>query len=149
MGDLSVPVGDRHALVERGGPEPERLSVYVLALVPKAHVVATARARVHLALARKVLTASVEEQIAHRRARIGAVERDRPDDAKRAPHGDGTGGEPPGTLYSELHISELPDQTDIDGIGRMPLGIGGPPCRRSSRRHDVVVALDERNQKIR
>src|ERR1700689_2607679 len=127
MGDLPALVRDRHALFKRGGPEPERQPVHVLALVPEAHVVATAWARVHLALEREVLTASVEEEVAHGRARIGAVERDRPDDAERTPYGDGTGGEPTGPLHGELHLSDLPDQTDVDRIGRMPGCIGGPP----------------------
>jgi hypothetical protein len=143
MGDLPAAERDRHSLVKRGGPEPERRPVHLLALAPEPHVVATAWARVHLALEREVLTAPLEEEVAHRRARIGTVEPDRPDDAERAPHGDGTGGEPPGTLHGDLHISDLPVQTHVDGIGRMPVGIGGPPRRQvtppeTAREADVL-----------
>jgi hypothetical protein len=71
--------------------------------LPKAPVVTTARPRVNLALESEVLTASVEEEVAHRRPRIGAVERDRPDHAERAPHGDGTGGDPSGADQDRGH----------------------------------------------
>src|SRR5262245_60463798 len=117
MGDLPALARDRHALVERRGPEPERLPIDALVLSAEADVVATAWARAHLALEREVLTASVEEEVAHRRARIRTVERDRPEDAERAPHGDGTGAEPPGPLHGELHLAGLADQPDVDGIG--------------------------------
>src|SRR5262245_44350380 len=107
MGDLAILARDSHALVERRGPEPERPPVDALAPFPEAHVVATPWARPHLALERKVLTASVEEEIAHRRAGVRAVDRDRPEDAEGAPHGDGTGGEPPGPLHGELYFTGL------------------------------------------
>src|SRR5262245_12497510 len=149
MGELAILSRDRHALVERRGPEPQRLTVDALALFPEAHVVAAPWARPHLALEREVLTAPVEEEVADRRARVRAVDRHRPEDAQRAPHGDGTGGEPPGPLHGEPYLAGLSDQTDVDGIGGMTGGVGGPIRRRRCGRHDVPMVLDERDQSIR